>query len=63
MGTCQGKISKGDVMVVVAGLSMPLILTPFGNLFHLVGHAYSHGIMNGEAWPKDRNELRIITIV
>jgi hypothetical protein len=49
MGTCQGKISKGDVMVVVAGLSMPLILTPFGNLFHLVGHAYSHGIMNGEA--------------
>jgi len=50
-------------MVVVAGLSMPLILTPFGNLFHLVGHAYSHGIMNGEAWPKDRNELRIITIV
>jgi hypothetical protein len=49
MGTCQGKISKGDVMVVVAGLSMPLILTPFGNLFHVVGHAYSHGIMNGEA--------------
>ena len=28
----------------------------------LVGHAYVHRIMDGEAWPKDRNELRTISV-
>lgn len=63
MGTGLGKISKGNVVAVIAGLKMPLILAPVEGNFRLVGHAYIHGIMNGEVWPADRNETRIINVV
>jgi len=63
MGSAQGDVSLGDVVAVVAGLKMPLILSPVGSQFRLVGHGYVHGIMDGEAWPKDGNGLRIITLV
>jgi hypothetical protein len=63
MGTAQGDVSLGDVVAVVAGLKLPLILSPVGSQFRLVGHGYIHGIMDGEAWPKDGNGLRIITLV
>ena len=62
MGTGQGNILEGNVVAVVAGLSMPLILAPFGDHFRLVGHAYVHGIMYGEAWSEDRSELRTVSI-
>lgn len=63
MGTCQGEISEGDVVAVVAGLKLPLVLRPIGEHFRLVGHAYVHGIMHGEAWSSDQTELRTIGIV
>jgi hypothetical protein len=63
MGTAQGGVAIGDVIAVVAGMKMPLILSPVGDNFRFVGHTYIHGIMDGEAWPSDRNGLRILTLV
>jgi hypothetical protein len=34
---------------IVFGLDMPLILRPFGTFHELVGAAYVHGIMEGQA--------------
>ena len=62
MGTGQGKISQGDVIAIVAGLNMPLVLTPVGNHFRLAGHIYVPGIMYGEAWPDQHSELSIICV-
>ena len=63
MRTGQDKISDRDIVAVMAGLNMPLILAPVGKHFRLVEHAYVHKIIYREAWPKDRNKLRIIIII
>ncbi len=63
MGTAQGKVCLGDVVAVVAALKMPLILSPIGSQFCLVGHSYVHGIIDGEAWPTGGNSLRTITLL
>jgi hypothetical protein len=39
----------GDVICVICGCSTPIILRGKENAFQLVGEAYIHGIMNGEA--------------
>ncbi|PQE13628.1 heterokaryon incompatibility protein [Rutstroemia sp. NJR-2017a BVV2] len=45
-----GNVCKtGDVICVIHGCSTPIILRGKGNAFQLVGEAYIHGIMNGEA--------------
>jgi hypothetical protein len=62
MGTGQGQVSEGNVVAVVAGLKMPLILAAVKEHFRLVGHAYVHGIMDGEAWPKDGSETKVISV-
>jgi hypothetical protein len=40
-------------VALIASLEMPLILSPVEEQFQVVGHAYVHGIMDGEGWPKD----------
>jgi hypothetical protein len=44
-------------VVLIAGVDMPLIIRKEGNLYLLKGPAYVHGIMNGEKWPTDKNNL------
>ncbi|PQE03876.1 hypothetical protein CJF30_00006585 [Rutstroemia sp. NJR-2017a BBW] len=45
-----GNVCKsGDVICVIYGCATPIILRGKGNAFQLVGEAYIHGIMNGEA--------------
>jgi hypothetical protein len=52
----------GDVIAVLTGGTMPFVLRPVGNYYRLVGHCYVHGIMNGEAFPDDQNELEWVSI-
>ncbi|KAN0098909.1 Heterokaryon incompatibility protein (HET) domain containing protein [Hyaloscypha variabilis] len=48
IGTAEGTIREGDLIVLVAGLNMPLVLSPVGENYRLVGHGYVHGLMDGE---------------
>jgi hypothetical protein len=63
MGIAEGGIQEGDVVALIAGLEMPLILSPVGGHFRVTAHAYVHDIMDGEAWPKSLDEMRLFNIV
>jgi hypothetical protein len=49
VGIGPDNIENGDLVSIVFGADMPLILRPFGTFHELVGAAYVHGIMHGEA--------------
>jgi hypothetical protein len=63
LGSAEGQIREGDIVALIAGLEMPLILSPVQEQFQVVGHAYVHGIMDGEVWPKDLEDLRLINLI
>ena len=63
MGTAEGGIQEGDVVALIAGLEMPLILSPIGGHFRVAAHAYVHGVMNGEEWPKNLDEMRLFNLI
>ena len=49
----------GDCVVLVAGLSVPLIVRPAGSNgagFHLIGECYLYGLMNGEIYNQSKSE-------
>jgi hypothetical protein len=62
MGTCQGEVLGGDLVAVVPGSALPLILRQAGKKYSLVGHAYVHEIMHGEAWNNAEYKRKIISI-
>ena len=41
----------GDVVAVLTGGTMPIVLRPHNGYYTVVGDAYVHGIMDGEALP------------
>jgi hypothetical protein len=43
----------GDLVVVLVGASMCSVLRPYGDHYKLLGEAYVHGYMNGEALDVD----------
>jgi hypothetical protein len=48
----------GDCIAILSGGNLPFVLRPTGdNHYRLVGPCYVHGIMNGEAFPEDPDEL------
>jgi hypothetical protein len=49
VGIGPDNINNGDLVSIVFGADMPLILRPFRRFHKLVGAAYVHGVMNGEA--------------
>ncbi|RFU30332.1 hypothetical protein B7463_g6012, partial [Scytalidium lignicola] len=52
----------GDKVTILAGGKVPLILRPRGSsLYQLVGDAYVHDIMAGEAW--DPSICRVIYLI
>lgn len=58
IGTAPDLTREGDAVALVSGFKMPLVLRHYSaSTFHLVTHAYVHGIMQGEAWPEGASEL------
>lgn len=63
---------EGDVMVILAGGTLPYVLRPCQDdgqdeehtrSFTFIGDAYAFGIMDGEAWPDDPSELVDIPMI
>ncbi|KAF2450215.1 HET-domain-containing protein [Karstenula rhodostoma CBS 690.94] len=57
---------EGDVIAVLSGGSVPYALRPdqhedenqgSSTVYEFLGDAYVHGIMDGEAWPKEASKL------
>ena len=63
MGSAFHTIQEGDTVAVFAGARHPMIIRPVEEYYHLVGPAYIHGIMYGEAWPEDESTLRKFTLI
>jgi hypothetical protein len=52
----------GDCIAILAGGGHPFVLRPTGDHYRLVGPCYVHGIMNGEAFPEQLDELKWFSI-
>jgi hypothetical protein len=47
-------LREGDLCCILFGAPVPFVLRPFGEQYKLVGEAYIHSVMKGEAmadWP------------
>ncbi|KAK5660014.1 hypothetical protein OQA88_13482 [Cercophora sp. LCS_1] len=65
MGTAPNSVTAGDEIILVPGLEYPLSVRPLGpgGQYHLLGPVYIQGIMRGEAWKDEPDELRAFTFV
>jgi hypothetical protein len=53
----------GDCIAILSGGNLPFVLRPNGGeSYRLVGPCYVHGIMDGEAFPDDLEELEWLPI-
>jgi hypothetical protein len=57
MGKGLKAIQEGDLVALIAGVDMPIIIRKEGDLYRVKGPAYIHGIMKGEKWPEDEEDL------
>lgn len=55
LGFCT--LQRGDLICVFAGLGIPFIVRPEGLNFTLVGCVYVDGVMDGERWPNNEDDL------
>ena len=53
----------GDCIAVLTGGRVPFVLMPMDERYHVVGPCYVHGVMDGEAFPEDLDELESISII
>jgi hypothetical protein len=49
IGLAPSGVKRGDKVCVLLGCHVPLILRPMGDHFQVIGDAYIHGVMHGEA--------------
>jgi hypothetical protein len=52
----------GDYIVVFAGGNVPYLLRLTKDYYRFVGPCYVHGIMIGEAFPENLDELKFFSI-
>ncbi|KAI0468971.1 heterokaryon incompatibility protein-domain-containing protein [Xylaria cf. heliscus] len=57
--TCR----KGDFVYLLAGLDVPCVLRPSGDEFKFVALAHVQGVMGGQLWPTNENELEGLALV
>lgn len=57
MGLGMPVVHIGDEVILVTGVSIPLIAQKVGGRYRLLGPAYVHGVMDGEKWPENESEL------
>jgi hypothetical protein len=54
IGITAGYAEQGDTIALLAGSDRPVILRQDEAHWRCIGSSYVHGIMGGEAWPRDR---------
>ncbi|MCJ1380671.1 hypothetical protein MMC17_003779 [Xylographa soralifera] len=57
MGLVPEEAAPGDVVCLLLGGAVPFILRRSNQCWTLIGEAYTHGMMDGEAVPADRHDL------
>ncbi|KAL9026238.1 MAG: hypothetical protein Q9196_005063 [Gyalolechia fulgens] len=57
MALAAGDTAVGDSVALVQGGQVPLVLRQVGYYWQLVGDAYVHGIMNGDAFEENKCEM------
>jgi hypothetical protein len=64
LGLGQPSIQTGDSLWIIPGVSVPMVLqgAEIENRFNVVGPAYIHGIMNGEALESRWSERKLIIL-
>jgi hypothetical protein len=63
MGIAMRPVDVSDILVLFAGMRIPLIIRKGEENYLLQASAMVHGLMEGEAWPKDRTDLHKFTLV
>jgi hypothetical protein len=64
IGTGPRGMEMGDVVVLIAGLELPMIVRGTGEQGYIVvGASHIHRVMEGDVWPSDEGELREIVLV
>lgn len=51
------EIQEGDYVALISGVSMPLILRQQGEIYQVKGLCHVEGIMKGEKWPNNEEDL------
>ena len=57
MGRGLREVQEGGYVVLISGVQMPLIVWKEGETYRLKEPCHVEGIMDGEKWPDDENEL------
>lgn len=53
----------GDIVCLLQGAPFPFVLRPDNDgYYEIIGDAYVHGVMHGEAWPEDDEDVDEIRI-
>lgn len=64
IGIGHGSLSSQDQVWLLAGSKVPFIVRRHnGDYMTIVGETYEDGLMFGEQWPEDENELMDIALV
>ena len=63
MGLAEFSVEVNDVIAVISGQNMPVVLRPKATSFEFVAVAYVHGMMEDEAWPEWKRDLKMIRII
>ncbi|KAI0509152.1 heterokaryon incompatibility protein-domain-containing protein [Xylaria bambusicola] len=62
-GSAFNTSCRGDDIYLLAGLDVPCVLRRRGNEFRFVAIAHVHGVMRGQLWPKNEDDLEGLTLV
>lgn len=57
MGKGLSSLQEDDNVILIAGVSVPMIARKTGNAYQLIGPSYIHGIMYGQEWPENERDL------
>lgn len=56
-------IQAGDVIALISGLEMPVVVRPVEGGYRLIAHVFVHGMMYGELWPENEDQLEDVVLV
>jgi hypothetical protein len=59
LGLVPRKTQPGDKIILLSGGQLPFVLRPFEGHYKIVGGCYVNGIIKGEAWPANEDDLEV----